>query len=247
MVKKLLALLFAFTVGAAPAAPYHQPEPPQSVELSLAQSEQADADAYHAEVNRIVDQLDTDLKAVRKERATVIEWVKAETPVNAKGRPPIPAMVDFVYETSGQKGLDPLMVLSVMRVESSYQSHVESHGSRGLMQVFERVHRPTVQRYTRQYKASVYDYRVNIQTGTDILQAATEASNGSPRAALSRYNGSIKDKTYAYAKKVLAVYNVMKQAIACAQDASTCSPPAAHAPPRRTHRVVHRRHYKVNR
>lgn len=109
--------------------------------------------------------------------------------------------VDEAHSAAAQFDLDPLLVLAVMGVESSFNTAARSHyGARGLMQVVPRFHREKLAEHGGE--AALADPRVNVLVGTQILQESLRKS-GNLRAGLQRYAGARDDDEHRYARKVL--------------------------------------------
>jgi soluble lytic murein transglycosylase-like protein len=111
-------------------------------------------------------------------------------------------LVGITYDTGQQVGLDPLLILAVMAVESRFNPIAESGtGAKGLMQVIPKYH-PDKLGAREQGKAALYP-SINIRVGTRVLKEYIEAT-GSLEAGLQKYNGALRDDGNHYAQKVLA-------------------------------------------
>ena len=103
----------------------------------------------------------------------------------------------MIYEASIKHNVDPLLILSVMSVESKFKSDAISGAKAiGLMQIIHFWH----QEKTTQ--ANLFRPENNINVGTQILAEYTKKSK-SETETLLRYNGSL-GKSNKYAIKVLA-------------------------------------------
>ena len=110
--------------------------------------------------------------------------------------------VSASHVASERFGVDPLLVLAVIAVESSFNPDARSHvGAQGLMQVVPRYHEDKLEEYGG--SGEVLDPAINILVGTRILEQYLRRS-GSLEAALQRYNGALSDASGRYARKVLA-------------------------------------------
>ena len=108
-------------------------------------------------------------------------------------------LVDTAYRVGREKKLDPLLVLAVIAVESSYNPLAESAvGAQGLMQVMPRVHRDKFQDLADQGKAkpTALDPVANITVGSTILRDCI-AQRGSVAGGLACYEGTSVDDGYA--------------------------------------------------
>ena len=110
--------------------------------------------------------------------------------------------VSAAHLASEQVGVDPLLVLAVIAIESSFDPNAVSlAGAEGLMQVVPRYHGDTLKEHGG--NDAVRDPKTNILVGTRILEQYIRRT-GSLEAGLQRYNGALSDGTGRYAQKVLA-------------------------------------------
>lgn len=111
------------------------------------------------------------------------------------------AFVDEAHAAAAEFDLDPLLVLAVMGVESSFNPAARSgFGARGLMQVVPRFHREKLAEHGGE--AALADPRVNVLVGTQILKEYLRQA-GDLRAGLQRYAGSQDDEERRYSRKVI--------------------------------------------
>ena len=109
--------------------------------------------------------------------------------------------VNAAYLAGYQADVDPLLVLAVIGVESSFNPVAESGaGAKGLMQIIPAYHRTRLDEFGGD--EVVYDPLANIAVGTRILRDYI-ARTGSLQAALQSYNGAALDPEARYARKVL--------------------------------------------
>lgn len=109
-------------------------------------------------------------------------------------------IVYSVYLESNKKDLEPLLVLSIISIESTFRKKARSHvGAVGLTQVMEKVHKKRI----LHNKVDIWSISGNIKIGTDILHEYLGLAKGNMKRALQMYNGSSKDKSYKYSNKVL--------------------------------------------
>jgi len=115
------------------------------------------------------------------------------------------ATVDLVseaYNAGRIVGLDPLLILAVISVESRFNPIAESdYGAKGLMQVVPRFHADKLGEHGG--PPAVLDPRTNILVGTQILKECVDRA-GSLEAGLQLYAGAPEDPVRAYAQKVFA-------------------------------------------
>ena len=114
-------------------------------------------------------------------------------------------------ETSGRSlGIDPLLIVAVMAIESSFNPFAESHmGAQGLMQVIPRFHMDKIGE--GQGEDALFDPQLNVQVGTRVLQEGLRRF-GSMQAALQYYGGATSDPNASYANKVFAMKNRLMSA-----------------------------------
>ena len=111
-------------------------------------------------------------------------------------------MVGAAYRASRKVGLDPLVLLAVVSVESSFNPIAESvMGAKGLMQIIPRYHRAKLDAYGGE--AALFDPEANILVGAQILQEYVYRT-GTLEAGLQFYNGAFSDSSAQYAQRVMA-------------------------------------------
>ncbi|MCK9984982.1 MAG: hypothetical protein AzoDbin1_01454 [Azoarcus sp.] len=120
-------------------------------------------------------------------------------------------------ELSGRKlGIDPLLIVAVMAIESSFNPFAESNmGAQGLMQVIPRFHLDKIGRNAGE--DALFDPTLNIRVGTMVLVEGMQRF-GTLQSALQYYGGALSDPNASYANKVLAM---KKRLLAAATRAKT--------------------------
>ena len=109
-------------------------------------------------------------------------------------------VVRAAFAEGRRHGLDPLLILAVIAVESRFNPFAASdQGALGLMQIVPRFHKDKL----ADAGESVLSPEANIALGTRILKDAIQRG-GSDAAGLQLYNGSFDDETRAYANRVLS-------------------------------------------
>jgi len=107
-------------------------------------------------------------------------------------------VADCILKESKLKDLDPILVISIIEVESSFMFNAKSDkNSYGLMQV-----NYTVWKHKTKELGDLYDPATNIKIGTDILQQYVRDNNGDIKKALDSYLGTQSED---YEGKVLKV------------------------------------------
>jgi len=111
-------------------------------------------------------------------------------------------MVGAAYSAARDVGLDPLLVLAVISVESRFNPIAESvMGAKGLMQIIPKYHLAKVKALGGE--AALWDPASNIELGAAILQEYVYRT-GTLEAGLQFYNGAFGDGSAQYARRVLA-------------------------------------------
>lgn len=117
-------------------------------------------------------------------------------------------LVSGAFDAGQQLGIDPLLILAVMGVESGFNPIAESGmGAKGLMQVIPKYHREKFREHGG--AASVLDPMTNILVGARILKEYMRRT-GSIEAGLQLYSGGLLDGTGEYARKVLAEFGRLR-------------------------------------
>ena len=123
------------------------------------------------------------------ERARWLDSMNARLP--RRSMPEYDNRLEFLrtlhYEAQ-RAGLDPLLVLGLIQVESGFRRYaVSSAGARGLMQVM-----PFWARLIgTEDPAVLFDLRANLRFGCVILRYYLDQERGDLFRALGRYNGSL--------------------------------------------------------
>jgi soluble lytic murein transglycosylase-like protein len=117
-------------------------------------------------------------------------------------RDAVAPMVRAAHDAARQVGLDPLLLLAVVAVESSFNPTAQSVvGAKGLMQIIPKFHRARLDEYGGE--EAVFDPESNILVGARILQEYVRRT-GTLVAGLQFYNGASGDESAAYSRKVFA-------------------------------------------
>jgi len=120
-------------------------------------------------------------------------------------------LVGVAFDAGQEVGLDPLLILAVMAVESRLNPIAESEtGAKGLMQIIPGFHKDKLQ--PNEAEQSMLDPMTNVLLGARILKDYIRRT-GSLESGLQFYNGALSDTTSQYAQKVMAVQERLRQAI----------------------------------
>lgn len=127
---------------------------------------------------------------------------------------PTAVVVGTAFRAAEDSGLDPLLVLAVISIESRFNPIAESvMGAKGLMQIIPKYHRARLLQHGGE--DAVLDPESNILVGTKILQEYVYRT-GTLEAGLQTYNGAARDESAQYAQRVLAERNRFEQAVRAA-------------------------------
>jgi soluble lytic murein transglycosylase-like protein len=117
-------------------------------------------------------------------------------------------MVEAAHQAGGSLRLDPLLIIAVMAVESSFNPIAESvAGAKGLMQVIPRYHQEKLEPLGGE--KAVLDPRSNILVGALILREYLDRT-GDLTTALQLYAGARDDPDTRYTRKVLNEHQRLK-------------------------------------
>ena len=123
--------------------------------------------------------------------------------------------VGTAYREGKAIGVDPLLIIAVMAVESRFNPIAQSDGGAiGLMQVIPRFH---TDKFNAAHGESVLDPRINIQLGARVLKEYIRRG-GTDVAGLQLYNGASADPSNVYANKVLGEKQRIREAIRRSRD-----------------------------
>lgn len=118
-------------------------------------------------------------------------------------------LVTIAHTAGYQIGLDPLLIIAVMAVESKFNPIAESvAGAKGLMQIIPKYHGEKFEEFGGEKLA--FDPRINILVGSQILHEYFRRT-GSMSTALQMYAGAANDGEAAYAAKVMSEKQRLQQ------------------------------------
>lgn len=122
-------------------------------------------------------------------------WVEKHIERVKRYHPEEEARIDLLkaihYEAT-RAGLDPELVLGLIRVESGFNKYaISSVGARGLMQIM-----PFWIKVIGAPTHNLFDIRTNLRYGCLILRHYLEIEKGNLFRALGRYNGSLGKAPY---------------------------------------------------
>jgi soluble lytic murein transglycosylase-like protein len=166
----------------------------------------------------------TDPQDLPKQQAAVAYWLSKKYRVAPE---PLSALVAEAYEVGAKTRIDPLLLLSVMAIESSFNPFAQSPvGAQGLMQVMTGIHSDKYENFGG--KLAAFDPVTNLRVGAKVLQECIQRA-GSIEAGLKFYVGAaLHPDDGGYGSKVLGEYARLKDV------AAGRAPPLASPQPLRT-------------
>jgi soluble lytic murein transglycosylase-like protein len=97
-----------------------------------------------------------------------------------------------IYYEAKRSGLDPDLVLAVIRVESKFRKYaISSAGARGYMQIM--VFWADI---VGEQSSDLFNVKTKLRLGCAILRSYLDKENGNVHRALARYNGSLGKNDY---------------------------------------------------
>ena len=121
-------------------------------------------------------------------------------------------LVSHAHRVGGELQLDPLLIIAVISVESSFNPIAESvAGAKGLMQIIPKYHGDKLDAYGGE--EAVFDPATNIQVGARILKEYIRYT-GNVGIALQMYAGALSDTDDQYTHKVMGMKQRLQQAAA---------------------------------
>jgi len=152
-----------------------------------------------------------------EDRDTVVSMVRRHRPTADDDW--CQTLADAIYDESIAASVDPLLVASIVAVESSFQSGVVSTmGAVGLMQLRPFVAAAVADRISVEWQGAttLHEPHINVRLGVEYYRALLDRFDGDPRVALTAYNHGptrvsrwIRAGTYdgsEYATRVLTTY-----------------------------------------
>lgn len=117
--------------------------------------------------------------------------------------------VRSAYDAGSELAVDPLLILAIMAIESSFNPVAQSSmGAVGLMQVIPRFHPEKLEDHGGHQ--ALLDPAINIRVGTQVLHEYMRRY-GDMQPALQKYAGAFDEPNARYTNKVLAEKALLKR------------------------------------
>lgn len=146
-------------------------------------------------------------------------------------RDALEGLVDAANDAGRKIGLDPMLILSVIAIESRFNPIAESQmGAKGLMQVMPQHHKAKLAAFGG--VDAVLEPSINIFIGAQILKDCIRRGGGL-QAGLQLYAGAFGDPDRAYAQKVMAERNRLEQVLRRSENQSSKSAAISESLPKR--------------
>lgn len=131
----------------------------------------------------------------------------------------VESLVQAAQREGRANGIDPLLILAVVTVESGFNPYAQSVvGAQGLMQIIPKFHQEKIS--TDMGKIALFDPTENIRVGAKILKEYLNLT-GSIEGALQTYGGASDDPQRAYSNRVKTELQRLKQVAGPARERTT--------------------------
>lgn len=139
------------------------------------------------------------------DQRVIAKWVAENSHVSV-GEAEASRIVKAAYKAAKSWGVDPLLLLAVMKPESNFRAGAKNRSSKasGLMQVIPKYH------YDKIGKRQIMQVETNVDVGAAIIAEYLSLSKGKLQKAIARYSGGA-SKTYH--GKIADAYRGMKAAL----------------------------------
>ncbi len=114
----------------------------------------------------------------------------------------IEIIVKYAFYNSSKHMIDPFLILSIIKHESSFNKKALNKSAKGLMQVIPYWHKDKIA------NRNILNIATNIEVGTKILKDCSEKTNGNITRTINCYRG-VNDKKYV--AKILKTRKELKQ------------------------------------
>lgn len=122
-------------------------------------------------------------------------------------------IVDAAHDAGQRYSVDPLILLSISAIESSFNPKARSSaGAIGLTQTLPRAHPEKLARIHAAGK-SAWDVNTSLELGAEVFSEYRARFRGDKIKALQQYNGSLRDSSRRYSNKVMAAHTLLSQGL----------------------------------
>lgn len=147
--------------------------------------------------------------ATAREQRLVADVIAARYRVT---RQEVERVVATAYQAGRESAIDPLLILAVIAIESSFNpSAISTVGAKGLMQVMPQFHMDKIAPHGDEQV--LFDPKTNVLVGAKILHEYLRRF-GETVAALQMYVGALNDPSFSYARRVLAERSAFQRIVA---------------------------------
>jgi soluble lytic murein transglycosylase-like protein len=175
---KIVTTIFLFLVAAGAAQAQGPLSPPARPPVPLTSEQQEKSRAEEAKKSSATQTTGNGASSATANPANLVKIPAPMTRISSGNA----AIDGMVAEAAGIHGLDPYLILSVMRQESGFNRNALSpKGASGLMQLMP----ATASRFGVR---NIFDVRENILGGAKYLRWLLDRFNGDVRLALAGYN-----------------------------------------------------------
>ena len=155
-------------------------------------------------------------RPLSREMHASLDFVARKFRVSAEALKPAFAAAQSAAEKTG---LDPLLVIAVICVESRFNPYAESvAGAQGLMQVMPRWHEEKIP--DELGATALFDPETNVRVGVQILHESIRAGGG-VIDGLQQFAGASDDPDLGYANKVLSQKRELESAVGRVRSSET--------------------------
>jgi soluble lytic murein transglycosylase-like protein len=138
----------------------------------------------------------------------VVEYLSKRYRIAAVAVEPL---IEAAQVAGEREGIDPLLIVAVMAIESRFNPIAESHvGARGLMQVIPRFHEDKIGTGTDH--SVLLDPQTNILVGARVLKESIRRA-GDLETGLQQYAGAVRDGDKRYSGRVIAERDRLEEAM----------------------------------
>lgn len=160
-----------------------------------------------------------------KDIARQVQYVRELISVSRKiPRESLTSLAHAIVRKSRDENVDPILIASIIRVESRFKPHVRSNkGARGLMQLLPSTAKEVARKSSKRV-SDIHDIDSNIELGINYLRHLEDKFNGNLELALVAYNwgpgnldkaleasSPIPDQPLRYAEEILSAHRLWKR------------------------------------